>query len=170
MEQLGTLNMDNLNGLVYEPTYYWRERKYSGDYHSLFTSIGNLSNLADALGYRKTTEKQPFVFSANHPSYEGEAAENITIPYADFYYVTYKYDAENTVYDRYINSSPHPTQSGARISAGQIIFQFVKNYNLGDGTARQQPIRKTNKVGPNDPCPCGSGKKYKKCCKLKEEQ
>ena len=42
--------------------------------------------------------------------------------------------------------------------------------NSSDGTARQQPVRKTNKVGPNDPCPCGSGKKYKKCCKLKEEQ
>ena len=27
------------------------------------------------------------------------------------------------------------------------------------------PVRRTgNKVGPNDPCPCGSGKKYKKCC------
>jgi preprotein translocase subunit SecA len=26
------------------------------------------------------------------------------------------------------------------------------------------PQRKTVKVGPNDPCPCGSGKKYKKCC------
>jgi hypothetical protein len=24
------------------------------------------------------------------------------------------------------------------------------------------------KVGRNDPCPCGSGKKYKKCCELKE--
>jgi len=26
------------------------------------------------------------------------------------------------------------------------------------------PVRKTQKVGRNDPCPCGSGKKYKKCC------
>ncbi|MBQ0108740.1 MAG: SEC-C domain-containing protein, partial [Clostridiales bacterium] len=26
------------------------------------------------------------------------------------------------------------------------------------------PIKKAQKVGPNDPCPCGSGKKYKKCC------
>ena len=26
------------------------------------------------------------------------------------------------------------------------------------------PIRNDNKVGRNDPCPCGSGKKYKKCC------
>lgn len=28
----------------------------------------------------------------------------------------------------------------------------------------QQPILKTEKTGRNDPCPCGSGKKYKKCC------
>ncbi len=29
---------------------------------------------------------------------------------------------------------------------------------------KQQPIRKEKTVGRNDPCPCGSGKKYKKCC------
>jgi preprotein translocase subunit SecA len=29
--------------------------------------------------------------------------------------------------------------------------------------------REGKKVGRNDPCPCGSGKKYKKCCLLKEE-
>ena len=28
----------------------------------------------------------------------------------------------------------------------------------------KKPVRKENKVGRNDPCPCGSGKKYKKCC------
>ncbi|RYZ84342.1 MAG: DUF1186 domain-containing protein, partial [Proteobacteria bacterium] len=26
------------------------------------------------------------------------------------------------------------------------------------------PIRNPVKIGRNDPCPCGSGKKYKKCC------
>jgi len=28
----------------------------------------------------------------------------------------------------------------------------------------KQPPRQVDKVGRNDPCPCGSGKKYKKCC------
>ena len=28
----------------------------------------------------------------------------------------------------------------------------------------KEPVRNENKVGRNDPCPCGSGKKYKKCC------
>jgi len=31
-------------------------------------------------------------------------------------------------------------------------------------------VRETPKVGRNDPCPCGSGKKYKKCCLLAENQ
>ncbi len=38
------------------------------------------------------------------------------------------------------------------------------NCNRGDGSEAQQPITKGKKVGRNDPCPCGSGKKYKKCC------
>ncbi|HNY86556.1 MAG TPA: SEC-C metal-binding domain-containing protein, partial [Candidatus Hydrogenedentes bacterium] len=29
---------------------------------------------------------------------------------------------------------------------------------------KQKPVRVADKTGPNDPCPCGSGKKYKKCC------
>ena len=32
-----------------------------------------------------------------------------------------------------------------------------------DETIRQEPVRVGPKVGRNDPCPCGSGKKYKKC-------
>ena len=38
-----------------------------------------------------------------------------------------------------------------------------------DGTSKPAPKRVGKKVGPNDPCPCGSGKKYKKCCYLKAD-
>ena len=31
-------------------------------------------------------------------------------------------------------------------------------------SAPGQPVKKAQKIYPNDPCPCGSGKKYKKCC------
>ncbi len=34
----------------------------------------------------------------------------------------------------------------------------------GDGTIAKKPVIKKQKVGRNDPCPCGSGKKYKNCC------
>ncbi|MEG0542732.1 MAG: SEC-C metal-binding domain-containing protein, partial [Angelakisella sp.] len=34
----------------------------------------------------------------------------------------------------------------------------------GDGSEAKRPVRAADKVGRNDLCPCGSGKKYKKCC------
>ncbi len=36
---------------------------------------------------------------------------------------------------------------------------------MGDGTmSTNRTVVRKNKIGRNDPCPCGSGKKYKKCC------
>ena len=35
---------------------------------------------------------------------------------------------------------------------------------------KKVPVRKEKKAGPNDPCPCGSGKKYKQCCMQKERK
>jgi preprotein translocase subunit SecA len=37
-------------------------------------------------------------------------------------------------------------------------------YNKSDAPEPKQPAKKERKVGRNDPCPCGSGRKYKKCC------
>ena len=39
-----------------------------------------------------------------------------------------------------------------------------------DGTVKKQPVKKGKKPGRNDPCPCGSGKKYKKCCGMHDEE
>ena len=36
-------------------------------------------------------------------------------------------------------------------------------------SVKKEPVRKEKKAGPNDPCPCGSGKKYKKCCMQKDK-
>ena len=33
-----------------------------------------------------------------------------------------------------------------------------------DKSVKRQPVVKKIKIGRNDPCPCGSGKKYKNCC------
>ncbi len=37
-----------------------------------------------------------------------------------------------------------------------------------DGTVKKEPKKANKKPGRNDPCPCGSGKKYKKCCGMNE--
>ena len=45
----------------------------------------------------------------------------------------------------------------------QVAKPAAASAGSGDGTAKKEPVRK-KKIGRNDPCPCGSGKKYKKCC------
>ena len=49
----------------------------------------------------------------------------------------------------------------------QIAKPTMATHGEQDKSVRRQPIRR-EKIGDNDPCPCGSGKKYKKCCKMKE--
>ena len=49
----------------------------------------------------------------------------------------------------------------------QIAKPTMATHGEQDRAVRRQPIRR-EKIGDNDPCPCGSGKKYKKCCKMKE--
>ncbi len=59
-----------------------------------------------------------------------------------------------------------PTQEVKR----QKVAQETGTSGTADKTVKKQPVRnKSTKVGPNDPCPCGSGKKYKKCCMQKDK-
>lgn len=51
----------------------------------------------------------------------------------------------------------------------QVAKPDAPNAGAGDGSFDGEPVR-VKKIGDNDPCPCGSGKKYKKCCKGKNNQ
>ena len=65
----------------------------------------------------------------------------------------------------------------ARSGRGSQMEEFVRDverkkqreladmrFSGGEDSAAPQPIRRGEKIGRNEPCPCGSGKKYKKCC------
>ena len=43
------------------------------------------------------------------------------------------------------------------------IHENAQIIGAGDGSSGSQTIKKEPQIGRNDPCPCGSGKKYKKC-------
>jgi hypothetical protein len=59
-------------------------------------------------------------------------------------------------------------QSEGRLSGGRALGAFVSALApayLEAASGKQKPITRPGaKIGRNDPCPCGSGKKYKKCC------
>ena len=62
-----------------------------------------------------------------------------------------------------------------QVRAQQEIRREKVAKETGTAAATSSEVRKTpirsreKKVGPNDPCPCGSGKKYKKCCMQKDK-
>jgi len=51
----------------------------------------------------------------------------------------------------------------------QKVAKETSAVGTADTVMKKQPVRKDKKAGPNDPCPCGSGKKYKKCCMQKDK-
>jgi preprotein translocase subunit SecA len=55
--------------------------------------------------------------------------------------------------------SPAPDASGKK--ASDVVSEAAA---ATEAQAKAKPVRTGPKVGRNDPCPCGSGKKYKHCC------
>ena len=88
-----------------------------------------------------------------HPelwSEEEEEAEPVGV--AAESYVTAQKAAQNSVLDL--------TRTIQRKKEKELAaLQFMG----GESSATQQPVISKEKAGRNDPCPCGSGKKYKKC-------
>lgn len=74
-------------------------------------------------------------------------------------------DMEHTAYSYYsILGIDHPELEYWKTAALERELVHQESLNQQRSNAFVEPIRNENKVGRNDPCPCGSGKKYKKCC------
>ncbi|MBQ6892711.1 MAG: SEC-C domain-containing protein [Clostridia bacterium] len=70
-------------------------------------------------------------------------------------------DIQATALRRVLGAVP---RSEAPIVRKQVAKPLIEGFAGGKMPQKKVPVRKTEKVGRNDPCPCGSGKKYKKCC------
>jgi preprotein translocase subunit SecA len=79
-------------------------------------------------------------------------------------YASWYLDLEEEIYcNCVINRIEHPklsqwkkSHADMELPADSPFFHHVNKHI--------EPVRNEPKVGRNDPCPCGSGKKYKKCC------
>ena len=79
------------------------------------------------------------------------------------------------MYDEMIANISHDTvkyvlsavPAAQTLERQQVVTPTSANHG-GDDSVKKQPVVKKDKVGRNDPCPCGSGKKYKKCCGINE--
>jgi hypothetical protein len=71
-------------------------------------------------------------------------------------------DAEIEMGLRTSRSTPRPRLDLPGHSLG--LDSFANDWVVNDQLFQKLAVQRTVKVGRNDPCPCGSGKKFKKCC------
>jgi preprotein translocase subunit SecA len=74
-------------------------------------------------------------------------------------------DIQSTALRHILGAVP---RTEAKIERKQVAKPLVEGFAGGKMPEKRTPVRKAEKVGRNDPCPCGSGKKYKKCCGINE--
>lgn len=128
-----SLGINNINGVSGDSDIYWRDNTYDSTWHNLYTSLINISKRADDKEYRRTTDNSLLDYNKNDETPVGTDIAEISIPYANFYKVVYKYDETTKRFVRYVNGKTHDSQTGEALSAKNIIMYTVKNVNLPDG-------------------------------------
>jgi preprotein translocase subunit SecA len=117
----------------------WKDHLYS------------LDHLKEGIGLRGYGQKDPLV----------EFKKEAFILFED---MMARIDNETTRY-LFLIQPAKPEEQARAIERRQQRQQQQLQYQTGPAQAEApKPVRAGAKVGRNDPCPCGSGKKYKKCC------
>ncbi len=129
--EISSRGIANINGL-YE-SIFWRDRTYNSSWHNLYTGLDKVSALSDQKGYRNTTDKKLLTYHKWDEEFEGETATTLSLPYANFYNVEFRYNSEKKVYDRYVNGRGHMSQTGDILCAKNIIVYKLTDVALNDG-------------------------------------
>lgn len=132
-KDISSLGINNINGVAGDGASFWRDNTYDKTWHNLYTSTQKLSARADEKNYRRTTESSmPNYKELDETPTGGKAVKSISIPYANFYKVGWKYDEESKTFVRYVNGKTHDSQTGKAITAKNIIMYTLENVNLPD--------------------------------------
>lgn len=135
---ISALGINKINGVLGgDGNIFWRERKYSGDWHSAYTNIEKIKDMANNKNYRDTTDKKITGINKEFEEISGSDAKNITLPYSGMYKVYYTYDDSIKAYKRKMNSTEHKSADGTYYTATNIIIQYANNFPVGDGSPRQ---------------------------------
>lgn len=133
---ISALGVNNINGIMGDDgTIFYRDNTYDSTYHNLYTKINSAYSYAeDKKKYDVTTDvKYDWYSSKEFDIKDGEDAISVGIPYSTLYQVNYKYNPDTKLYDRYIGSKSHTSQTGDGLTAKNIIISYVYNYDLNDG-------------------------------------
>ncbi len=123
--------------------------------------LREMDDLKEGIGLRAYGQKDPLL------EYKGEAynlflslLEQIRNEVLSFCFKFWP-QAPSEVQGR--RSAPSQRMHTIKDSTDNLGLRATSAYGEGDGRGKQKPVRVEEKTGRNDPCPCGSGKKFKNC-------
>ena len=110
--------------------------------------IDAMDQLRDGIGFRAASGKNPVTEYQIESGHMFEELNHLI-----------REDTVRRVYQTKVEVTPERVQTAKPTEARMA----------GDGPRQPRRVKPSEKIGRNDPCPCGSGKKYKNCCMLKNE-
>ena len=118
--------------------------------------LHNIDILRDGIGLRAYGQKDPLI------EYKKEAYDLFNNMMYDIQGETVKHLFRTKFGVQIIHREEEPIETNLSKAAEEF------DSSEGKDDIEVKPIRKGEKIGRNDPCPCGSGKKYKNCCMNKQ--
>ena len=109
--------------------------------------IDAMDQLRDGIGFRQYSGKNPVTEYQIESGHMFEELNHLI-----------REDTVRRVYQTRVQVTPERVQTAKPTEARMA----------GDGPRQPKRVKASEKIGRNDPCPCGSGKKYKNCCMLKD--
>lgn len=138
--EISSRGVNNINGLT--ESIFWRDSTYDRSWHNLYTGLNRVSELADTKKYRRTSDVKLLSYREKDETPTGEDAQGLTIPYANFYKVSFQYNPETKLYERFVNGKPHMSQTGEQLTAKNILVYSLTNVPLNDGiNATRQDLK-----------------------------
>ncbi len=140
MQDISKFGINKINGVLGgDENIFWREKKYKGDWHSAYTSIKNIKDMAVEKGYEeKTDHKNGIEYSDSYIELPTEnTAKKVNLKYSYKYTTAYSYNEETRLYEKSIDGEPHVMQSGDVLSVKNIIVMFIGDSALDDGSDRR---------------------------------
>ena len=129
----------------------------------------NMDSLRNSIGLRAYGQRDPLLeYKAEAFKMFDELMVNIK---TEVCHNIFRSASSMMAFENFLRSMPKQTQHASVDALGGVTAAAAGGANPSDvvseaseAVAKAKPIRTGPKVGRNDPCPCGSGKKFKQCC------
>jgi len=130
-----------------------------------------IQDLREGIGLRGLAQKDPLIEYKNEAfGYFEEFIININSKYIRRIFKVHKVEQQRSPFNIRTNVDQIQDIITGNREMSEAVQKYLKsksrNDNVKESKSKSKPktIIKGRKIGRNEPCPCGSGKKYKKCC------